>query len=68
MSNVIECGHASYWEPAVTGGIVVVQPNGLASSHAIYYACAAHPRVLGKALETWPVRLAEPQREEAPSP
>lgn len=52
----IDCQHMPCPNAATTGGIVTVQPNGLTSSHATYYACDDHPGVLAKALETWPVR------------
>ena len=52
----IQCEFAGCENDATTGGIVVVQPNGLSSRHAAYYACDDHPRILAEAVETWPVR------------
>lgn len=59
MTSPIVCQHAACNTPATTGGIVTVQPNGLAPTHATYYACGDHPDILTDALETWPVRTGQ---------
>lgn len=61
MTNpLIECTRASCREPATTGGIFLVQPNGMNPTHATYYACEAHPELLDGALETWQVTSSDP--------
>lgn len=51
----IECVRPFCQEPATTGGIFTVQPNGMAPTHVTYYACDDHPGLLDGALETWSV-------------
>ena len=52
---MIFCEHIPCEAPAVRGGLLVVQPNGLTPTHAVYYACGDHGSILADAVDVWPV-------------
>ncbi len=52
---MIPCARMDCEDLATRGGLLVLQPNGMDASHAVYYACDEHPGILESAVETWPV-------------